>query len=120
MVICSKMRLGVIVYRANYVCFASGRSFGSEFCRLHVLSNLFYFFLSSSFVFIFLKVSGPVAHVCCACYVQYGGITLHFLLSFLHYNVVYLCRSVLATELASLSHEVTARTLGVLGFNGLQ
>ena len=57
----------------------------------YLCSIFFHFFCSSlfrfSFFFFSFNVSGLLACVCCACRIQYDGMTLHCLLPLLHYDV---------------------------------
>ena len=60
---------------------------------------------------------------CCHVYVvlivQDDGMTLHCLLSFLHYDAGSLCRSFVTTETVSLlGKDLSAWTLGVSNING--
>ena len=62
----------------------------------------FFSYVVFRFSLIPCEVSGLLTCVCCACCIQHDGMTLHCLLPLLHYDVVFLCRRFVTTELVPL------------------
>ena len=72
------------------------------FCIVSYFLILLFSYLFVPFVFLSVNASGLLAFAC-MCRIQYDGMSLHCLLYLLHYNVVYLCRGFVTTELVSIN-----------------